>query len=115
MRKIFAILAIATLFTFALGAWAATPVSPAPVPDEATEVVAVQAPVPAEAAARSADAFFASLAPQAQSASINCSEVIGASCSPDGAVITCTPDFLPEPLPYPLTCWCYRGFWLCGI
>lgn len=111
MRKIFAVLAAALLLTVALGAWAASPVSPAPVPDEATEAVPARTPVPAEAAPPSADAFFASLAPQAQSASVDCSEVFGASCSPDGAVITCTTNGFP----YPLTCWCFQGSWLCGI
>jgi hypothetical protein len=110
MRKSLAVVAAALLFTVALGASAATPVSP----DVAIEAVPAQTPVRAEAATPSADAFFASLAAQAQEESIGCSEVFGAACSPNGAVITCITDFDPA-FQYPLTCWCFQGYWLCGI
>jgi len=114
MRKISAVVAAALLFTVALVASAATPVSRAQAPDAANQAVPARAPVLAEAATPSADAFFASLAAQAQSESIGCSEVIGAACSPDGAVITCITDAYPG-FHYPLTCWCFQGYWLCGI
>lgn len=114
MRKTLAAFATALLFTVALGASAATPASPVRVPDVAIEAVPAQAPVRAEAATPSADAFFASLAAQAQEEALGCSEVIGAACSPNGAVITCITDAYPG-FEYPLTCWCFQGTWLCGI